>query len=425
MNTELLLLLGSFLVFLLIGTTVAAAMMASAVLTILSTGMPVTVVAERVLGGLNSFTLLAVPFFILAAVIMNRAGVTEALLAVARCFVGHFRGGTAQVDVLASILFAGMSGSATADAASQGRMLIPAMQREGYDLRFAAGVTAASSTVGAIIPPSIAMIIYGSITSISIGALFLAGIVPGLLIGFGMMILVAFIARARDYPRKPYVPWRERWPIVFRGLPALLAPVVILGGIATGVTTATEAGVIACLYSLFLGLFVYREIGLRDLMPLLAESVEATAVPVFIIAAAVIFGFVLTINGFGFMVEDLLLGITESPLVFILIVIALFLVVGLFVEGTAAMLIFVPVFAPVIGSYGIDPIHFAMIVIVTIMIGTITPPVGLQLFVTASIARVPILSVTIWPFVGVMVLVVLAMAVIPGLSTYLPSLMIP
>jgi C4-dicarboxylate transporter DctM subunit len=396
-------------------------MMASAMLAIFYSGLPVMIVAERILGGLNSFTLLAVPFFILAAVIMNRAGVTEALLAVARCFVGHFRGGTAQVDMLASILFAGMSGSATADAASQGRMLIPAMEREGYDLRFAAAVTAASSTVGAIIPPSIAMIIYGSITSISIGALFLGGLVPGLLIGLAMMVVVAVVSRRRRYPSKSYVPWRDRWPTIRYGLPALLAPVVILGGIVTGVTTATEAGVIACIYSLLLGLFVYREITLRDLMPLLAESVEATAVPVFIIAAAVLFGFVLTINGFGFMVEELLLGVTESPLVFMMIVLCLFLLVGLFVEGTAAMLIFVPIFAPVIDSYGIDPIHFALVVIVTIMIGTITPPVGLQLFVTANIARVPLMSVMIWPFVTIMILVVLFMIIFPQTVTLLPS----
>lgn len=419
---ELILLLGSFLVFLLVGAPVASAMMASAMLAIFYSGLPVTIVAERILGSLNSFTLLAVPFFILAAVIMNRAGVTEALLAVARCFVGHFRGGTAQVDMLASILFAGMSGSATADAASQGRMLIPAMEREGYDLRFAAAVTAASSTVGAIIPPSIAMIIYGSITSISVGALFLGGLVPGLLIGLAMMVVVAVVSRRRRYPSKAYVPWRDRWPTIRYGLPALLAPVVILGGIITGVTTATEAGVVACIYSLLLGLFVYREITTRDLMPLLAESVEATAVPVFVIAAAVLFGFVLTINGFGFMVEEVLLGVTESPIVFMMIVLCLFLLVGLFVEGTAAMLIFVPVFAPVIDSYGIDPVHFALVVIVTIMIGTITPPVGLQLFVTANIARVPIMSVMIWPFVAIMILVVLFMIIVPQTVTMLPSI---
>ncbi len=200
---ELAVLLVSFLLFLLLGTSVAAAMITSGLLSLLVGGMPMTIIAERVLSGINSYTLLAVPFFIFAAVIMNRGGLTDRLLGVARCFVGHFRGGTAQVDVLASIFFAGMSGSATADAASQGRILIPHMKKEGYDAGFAAGVNSASATIGAIIPPSITMVIYGSITNISVGALFLAGVVPGLVIGVGMMLVVAILAHRRGYPRAP------------------------------------------------------------------------------------------------------------------------------------------------------------------------------------------------------------------------------
>jgi tripartite ATP-independent transporter DctM subunit len=421
---ELALLLGTFLFMLLLGVPVAVAMLLSSIISILSTGLPLTIVAERLLSGVNSFTLLAVPFFILAAVIMNRGGLTRRLLGVARCFVGHFHGGTAQVDVLASIFFAGMSGSATADAASQGKMLIPHMEKEGYDLSFAAGITAASSTIGAIIPPSIAMIIYGSVTNISVGQLFLAGIVPGLAVGGALMVAVNVMSRRRGYPRSARMSWRESWPLIWRALPALLAPVIILGGIITGATTPTEAGVIACVYALFVSTIVYRELKLRDVMQVLAESVETASVPMFIIAAAASFGFVLTASGFGFIVQDVAQGITESPTVFLFLVVVLFLCVGLFVEATAAMLIFVPILMPLVSLYSLNPIQFAMIVIVTLLLGTITPPVGLQLYIVASIARISPFEVTVWPFVIVILVVVVGMVFFPGLATYLPSLLL-
>lgn len=420
---ELYILLGAFAVLLLSGVSVAVAMLVSAFLSLWWTGLPVNIVAERILGGINSYTLLAVPFFIFAAVVMNRAGLTERLLDAARAIVGHFRGGTAQVDVLASIFFAGMSGSATADAAAQGRILIPAMRREGYDAEFATGVTAASATIGAIIPPSITMIIYGAVTNLSVGALFVAGIVPGLLVGFGMMILVAVMARRRRYPMSPKLPWRKRIRPLAVALPALLAPAIILGSIITGVATPTEAGVIACVYSLFLGLFVYRDIRLADLPELLAEAVEATAVPVFIIAAGTVFGFALTSAGFGFIIQDAITGLTDSPMVFLLLVVALFFLIGLFVEGTTALLIFVPVFMPMVPDFGIDQLHFALLVVITLMIGTITPPVGLQLYVTASVARISVFRVEIWPFVAIMLAVVILLMLVPALVTSLPALL--
>ncbi len=421
---ELLVLLASFILFLVLGASVASAMIVSAVLSLMVNGLPMTIMAERVLSGINSYTLLAVPFFIFAAVIMNRAGLTDRLLEVARCFVGHFRGGTAQVDVLASIFFAGMSGSATADAASQGRILIPHMKKEGYDAGFAAGVNSASATIGAIIPPSITMVIYGSVTNISVGALFLAGIIPGLLVGLALMTMVTFLSARRGYPRQPYMRWKDRWQPIFIAFPALLAPVIILGGIFTGATTPTEAGVVACVYGLFLGFFVYRELKVKDIMPLLAETVEATAVPVYIIGAGSVFGFALTMSGFGFMVQDMMAGLVQGPTAFLLVVIAIFMLVGLFVEGTAAMLIFVPVFMPMVQQFGIDQLQFAIIVIITLLIGTITPPVGLQLFIAADIAKLSVFKVDIWPFVAIMLVVVLAIVFAPGLVTWLPGLIL-
>nr|WP_295467074.1 TRAP transporter large permease [Mesorhizobium sp.] len=420
---ELFVLLASFIALLILGVSVATAMIASAVLSLLANGLPMTIMAERVLSGINSYTLLAVPFFIFAAVIMNRGGLTDRLLEVARVFVGHFRGGTAQVDVLASVFFAGMSGSATADAASQGRILIPHMKKEGYDAGFAAGVNSASATIGAIIPPSITMVIYGSVTNLSVGALFLAGILPGLLVGIALMGTVTFLSVRRGYPRSDYTPWKERWRPIVIAFPALLAPVIILGGIFSGVTTPTEAGVVACVYGLVLGFFVYGELKPRDLMPLLAETVEATAVPVYIIAAGSVFGFALTMSGFGFMVQDAMRGLVGDPTLFLLVVIAIFMVVGLFVEGTAAMLIFVPVFMPLVNSFGIDQLQFAIIVIITLLIGTITPPVGLQLFIAADIAKLSVFKVDIWPFVAIMLVVVFAIVFVPGLATWLPGLL--
>ncbi len=420
---ELFVLLASFIALLVLGASVAAAMIVSAVLSLLVNGLPMTIMAERVLSGINSYTLLAVPFFIFAAIIMNRAGLTDRLLEVARVFVGHFRGGTAQVDVLASIFFAGMSGSATADAASQGRILIPHMKKEGYDAGFAAGVNSASATIGAIIPPSITMVIYGSVTNISVGALFLAGVVPGLLVGLALMVMVSLLSTRRGYPRAEYTPWRHRWRPIMIAMPALLAPIIILGGIFTGATTPTEAGVVACVYGLFLGFFVYRELSLKDILPLLAETVEATAVPVYIIAAGSVFGFALTMSGFGFMVQDMMNGLVDDPTSFLLVVIVIFMIVGLFVEGTAAMLIFVPVFMPLVQSFGVDQLQFAIIVIITLLIGTITPPVGLQLFIAADIAKLSVFKVDIWPFVAIMLVVVFAIVFIPNLATWLPAIL--
>ena len=416
-------LLVSFFLFLFIGAPVTAAMILSGALSLFFGGMPLNIVAERLLSGVNSYTLLAVRFFIFAAVVMNRGGLTDRLLGAAASFVGHFRGGVAQVDVLASIFFAGMSGSATADAASQGRILIPHMKRKGYDAGFAAGVNSASATIGAIIPPSITMIIYGSVTGISVGALFLAGILPGLLIGFGMMTVVGVISARRNYPRSERQSTRERVKAVVGALPALLAPVIILGAIFSGIATPTEAGVIACVYALVLGFLVYRELKPSDLPSLLQETVEATAVPVSIIAAGSVFGFALTASGFGFMVEQWMTGLTDDPFIFLILVVAVFFVVGLVIEGTAALLIFVPIFWPMIGDYGINELQFAMVVVITILVGTLTPPVGIQLFVAADIAKISVFKVEIWPFIFIMLGVTILMMLFPQIVTIVPSLL--
>lgn len=420
------LLLGLFALLLILGLPVALAMLASSIvniiyLTIVGPALPPVIVAERMLSAINSFPLLAVPFFIFAGVIMNRAGLTQHLLNVSRAFVGHFHGGTAQCNVLASILFSGISGSASADASAIGSMLIPTMKKEGYPPGFAVGITAASATIGPIVPPSIVMIIYGSMTNVSIGALFLAGVIPGLAIGIALMIIVSLMSRRERFPRLERTPWRERLCVMWRALPALIAPLIIIGGIISGLYTATEAGVIACLYGIFVGLFVYRELKPSHLPRLLAEAVETTAIPVFILATAAIFGWLLTFHGFGRLVVDLFRDMGLGPTQFLFVLVIMLLLVGLFIEGLAALIIFVPVVMPFIPVYGFNEIQFALIVIVTILIGTVTPPVGLQLFIASAIGGTKLHEVVIWPFIFAMITVVVAMILFTPMTTYLPQ----
>ncbi len=418
---EIAVLLGTFGLLLLIGTPVAVAMLAASLLDVLIFGLPPVISAERLSSAINSFPLLAIPFFILAGVLMNRGGLTQRLVDVSRAFVGHYKGGTAQVNVLASIFFSGVSGSASADAAAIGSMLIPTMKREGYSPGFAVGVTAASATIGPIIPPSIVMVIYGSMTNMSIGALFVAGLVPGLMIGIGLMVVVSLLARKHGYPSAERMVWRQRGRTMIYALPALIAPAIIVGGIVAGLYTATEAGVIACLYALVVGLLVYRELPLRSFWGVLIEAAEQTAIPVFILACASIFGWLLTIHGFGRVVIDLLNALDLGPLGVLLFLVVVLTLIGLFIEGLAALIIFVPLIVPLIPAFGLNELQVAMIIIMTILIGTVTPPVGLQLYIAASIGKCPINHVVIWPFVAVMLAVVLCVVFVPGLVTGLPG----
>jgi tripartite ATP-independent transporter DctM subunit len=304
-------------------------------------------------------------------------------------------------------------------------MLIPEMKKEGYDGGFCIGVTAASSTIGPIIPPSMTMVIYASITSMSVGRLFLAGVVPGLAIGLALMVLVAFMSRRRNYPRRERIPWAKRGPIVAEGLPALVAPVIIIGGIVTGVSTATEAGVVACVYGILVGMFLYRELKVSDLMNLLSETVESTAVPVFILATAGLFGWLLAYYGLGELLVDAMQALDLGPLGVLLFVFVVVMILGLFIEGLVIIIVFVPVFMPLIPAFGLDPLHFALIMIVTQLIGAVTPPVGLLLFIAASVGKTPVREAVVWPFVFTMMVVVILMILMPGMVTWLPNLLMP
>jgi len=412
-----------FIILLFSGMPVAFAMAISGTLAVIGLGeVSPLLIPQRLFMSLNSFPLLAVPFFILAGELMNAGGITRRVVNFSKVLIGHLPGSLAQVNVVSNIIMAGFSGSATADAVAIGSIMIPAMKKDGYPPGFAAGLTASAACIGPIIPPSLVMVIYGAITGLSIGKMFLGGFIPGLAIGFGLMILVSLYARKYNWPcgEKPKI---SKVISAFMGaFLALLAPVIILGGIITGITTATEAGVIAAVYALIIGLFIYKEITFRQIPKILVNAAINTAVPVIIISCSSIFGWVLARQNFASSISNALFGITANTYVLYFLIICILLIIGLFVEGMAAMLIFVPVLFPLGAQLGYDPIHFALVIIITILIGTITPPVGLQLYVASSIAKVSISKVFIWPFVAVMVAVLLLITYVPSLVTFLPSL---
>jgi tripartite ATP-independent transporter DctM subunit len=384
--------------------------------------VPLILIPQRLFVTINSFPLMAVPFFIVAGYLMNACGVTRRLVNLARGLVGHWRGGLAHVSVVAGMFFAGVSGSASAEAAALGSIMIPAMEKDGYENSFSAGLVAATATLGPIIPPSLLMVIYGAIADVSVGKLFLAGAIPGVLIGFSLMGISAIYAGRRNYPRGERVPWRQRLRLFKEASLALMAPVIILGGILGGIFTATEAGAVVAVYTLILGLFVYKEVRLRDLPRIFIEAGNMTAIPMFILGMASIFGWVLARERFAIYLTNLFLSISSDPLVVYLLIVAMLFLVGMFVEGLAAMMIFVPVLHPLGLSMGYDPIHFALIVVVVILIGTVTPPVGLQLYITCAIAKISVPKATIWPFVFAETATTLLVLYFPPLALFLPYL---
>jgi tripartite ATP-independent transporter DctM subunit len=418
---ELYALICVFLFCLGMGSSIGIALLLSAAVSLFLSGLPMSILAERFFGAINSYTLMAIPFFVSAAVIMNSGGVTKTLLDYADAIIGHRTGGLAKVNVLASLFFSGMSGSSTADAASQGRMLIPRMLAEGYDRPFSAGVTAAASIMAAIIPPSIIMIIYASVTHVSIGALFFAGIIPGVMVFVAVFGVVHVVAVTRGYPKGARHSWAELVSLTIKALPALMAPVIVLGGIRFGIVTPTEAGVLLCVYGMVLGIFVYRKLRPTDVLGVMKESVIATATPMFIIACSALFSFALSVAGFGFLLDEFMAEHVGSKWGFIFASVTILSVVGLFLESTAALLIFVPFFAPMARNYGVDDIHYAIVVIMTLMVATVTPPVGLQSFITSDIAGISILEINVLPFIFAIFVVIAIVIAAPSVTTFLPG----
>ncbi|MCC6867672.1 MAG: TRAP transporter large permease [Burkholderiales bacterium] len=460
-------LLTSFLAFMVTGIPVAIAMAGSALVYIWLTGnTPGLVVVHRMISGIDSFPLLAVPFFILAGNLMNNAGITNRIYNFALALVGWMKGGLGHVNIVGSVIFAGMSGTAIADAAGLGTIEIKAMRDHGYSKEFSVGVTAASATLGPIIPPSLPFVIYGMVANVSIGQLFVAGIVPGLVLTVLMMLTVAYYAHKNNWgadvkfiwPRVskalvelaiviafPLVIWAgiaaggmpvfvvvvalvalflADWKWKFEAVLPIMTPILLIGGMSTGVFTPTEGAVAASIWALVLGLVWYRTLSWRMLVKVSMETIETTATVLFIVAAASIFGWLLTATRVTDMVTAWVLGFTSSPWVFLLLVNLLLLFVGCFLEPTAAMLIALPVLLPAVHELGIDPVHFGLVVVLNLMIGLLHPPMGMVLFVLARVARMSLERTTmaILPWLVPLLVSLVLITYVPIVSLWLPRL---
>lgn len=413
----------SFFAIMLIGAPIMTALGLSAAMALQSGDKSLLIVAQMAFQSLDSFSLMAVPFFILAGHLMQSGGVARRLVQLANAFVGWIRGGLGAVAVLTSLLFATVSGSSSATTAAIGSVLIPEMEKKGYPRSFAASIAASSGELGAIIPPSIPMVVYALTANVSVGALFIAGILPGLLIALSLILTVCAIASIKGCDEVRAVSlkdWTKGVLVALRDATlALMMPVIILGGIYGGLFTPTEASCVAVLYGLALGMFVYKEITLGNLLGIFGRAAVMSAIILLIVAFAAVFAYLLTINQVPQRVAAMLGSITTSPIVFLLLVNGMLFIVGMFIEALAAILIIVPILAPISVSFGIDPVHFGMIVITNLAVGMVTPPVGVNLFVVCEVAQLKMhqLARYLVVFLAVLIIDILIISYVPALST--------
>jgi C4-dicarboxylate transporter DctM subunit len=411
----------------LLGLPIGHAMIGGSILYLYLAGLDMGTAAEQLLNGMyGSFLLLAIPLFILAAEFMNTGSIMDRLLRFCNAIVGRYRGGLAQVNVVQSIVFASMSGSALADAAGSGKLMQTLMTRDGkYPPAYAAALSAVSAVIGPIIPPSIPLVLYALVSNTSIGYLFLGGVIPGLVLGAVQMALIAFTARRRHFPVEKPVPLRELPRVTWEALPALMMPVILLGCLYSGVTTPTEAAATAAAYALLVSALLYRSTGWRDIYNSLITSARITVSIGMLIAGALVFNYVITVENIPKTLSAMLKGYELSPLGFLLLVNVLLLILGCFLEGTTILLVIVPVLLPTAQALGIDPVHLGVVAVVNIMIGLVTPPYGLLLFMMAKIAEVPLHSIVreVMPFLAVMIGALALITLVPGLVLFLPRLM--
>ena len=423
----MLILLLTFIITLVMGMPIAFSLGITAFVTLLFTpDIPLAILPQKMFTGVDFFSLVAVPFFILAGELMNRAGITDSIVTFSQQIVGRMRGGLAHVNILASMFFAGITGAAVADTSALGSILIPAMEKEKYPRRFAAAVTAASSVMGPIIPPSIIMIVYALVEGgVSIGALFMAGFVPGVLIGLFQMITASIISHKENYPKYEGRFSLIQFAISFKNafLP-LMTPVIIMGGILGGVFTPTEAAAVADLYAIILGMLILRTLKVRDLPMILLRACKTTSMVFLIFCMGKVLVVLFTINQVPQQLTELITGISSNPYVFLLLINGLLLVIGCFMEVGVAIIILVPILSPVAQSFGIDTLHFAMIVIVNLCVGLVTPPLGVVLFVACGIAQVPMEEITkaAWPFLLAIIAVLVLVTYIPAVTLTVPKL---
>ena len=420
---------GTLVGLILVGVPIAVAMGLTAVGTfvLLGESFVLPMLGQRMYSATTGFTLLAIPFFILAGNLMNKGGITHRVFFFARALVGHLKGGMGHVNIVSSMIFSGMSGAAVADAAGLGLVELEAMDKAGYDRPFSAAITAASSTIGPVVPPSIPFVIYGSMTGESVGRLFLAGCVPGVMMGLAMMVAVYFVAHRRNYPQEERATLRVLVLSFRQSFWALCMPLIIIGGILGGFFTPTEAAVVASIYAAILGLFVYSEIKFRDLPGIIWETVTQSVKVLFIIAAAGFLGWLLIHQ---MIPQQVIIGLTAASSVkwvLILIIIAILLVLGCFLEGIAVLVITIPVFMPLVAKIGMDPVQFGVIMILCSMLGLLTPPVGMSLYAVASISGVPLGKLTkeLWPYLVGIFAVLMLIAFFPQLSLIVPDMLMP
>ncbi|HCM28921.1 MAG: permease [Treponema sp. GWB1_62_6] len=428
MNLALAIFFLSFIAVFLIRIPIGVGMMMSSIFYFaLSTrpGSTIGMVATQFLTNMNSsFILIAVPLFVFMAEIMNSGKVTSMIFSFANAMVGKKRGALGHVNVVASIIFSGMTGSALADASGLGSMEIKAMREKGYDDGYSCAITAASAVIGPVIPPSIPMIFYAMLSGASIGALFLGGIVPGLLIGFALMGYTAVIAKKRNYPEGVSLPAKEFIALTFRSLPALFSVVVLLGGIYSGVVTPTEAGALAAAYALLVSVFFYRAFSWKDLKHVLLSTVKTVGTLSLLVGCAYAFSYIVTIEKIPALVANLLLGITDNKYVMLLIINLVFLALGMFIDTMAITLVFIPIVLPLINALGIDLVHFGVVIVINMMIGLTTPPFGMLLFITAGISKTPLKNIIreILPMICVEIAVLFLLTYIPDLVLFIPHL---
>ena len=383
-------------------------------------------IVQRTFAGINQFPLLAIPFFILAGEVMNQGGITISLVRFANSLVGHLRGGLAHVNIVTSMLFAGLSGSAVADTSAIGSILIPAMEKDGYSRKFAAAVTAASSVIGPIIPPSIIMVIYAFMMNVSVAGLFAAGLVPGVLVGAGLMVVTAIISKRRNYPKADRrANLKEVGSAAGSAFLPLLTPVIILGGILGGVFTPTEAAAVAVGYALFLSLFVLRTLTPKDLPAIFTRAAVASAAILLVVGTATSFAWIATLSQVPNMLSELIFSLSDNPYLLLFLINIFLLLVGMFLDAGPAILILGPILAPTMIQLGIHPLHFAIIMCVNLTVGLATPPMGLILFVTSSITRlgVEVIAKEMLPFLAVEIMVIFLITYFPAISMTLPKLL--
>jgi len=428
MENSVYILIVSFILLLSINVPIAICIAVSTLLTMLCTVAPapaVTTVAQQMATGINSFSLLAIPFFILSGLLMGRGGIARRLIEFAKALVGMFPGGLAYVNVLACMFFGAISGSSVAATSAIGGFMLPVMEKEGYDKNFNAALTVTASTTGLLIPPSNILIVYSLASGgVSIAALFIAGYLPGILVGLGLMSVAAVFSIIKKYPVGERVPFIEALKKILHAVPSLLLIVIVIGGIIAGIFTATEASAIAVVYSLFLSVVLYREIKIRELPEILLKAVEITAIVMLLIGASKGMSWILSYENIPQWISESLIGLTDSRVMILLIINMILLAVGIFMDMTPAVLIFTPIFLPVVTQLGIDPIHFGMIMVLNLCIGLCTPPVGSVLFVGCGIANTTITKLIkplLWLYVAMIVALILV-TYIPEISMFLPGL---